>query len=258
MADLNHDAKTHFNTGGRTKRTKRTKQADLSRRNLLLATAAAPIAALPGQAVAAPVNDPHPAWLAEWRVLRHRFNTEMPEEGEPLDVAFWAIEEKLFYTRAKSATGVAAQLEFALEEGIDLEGAFEGHVAMAENMLASLRDMKGGETQSEKPPRATRATCATRDPLPALVEEWRKVTRDLIAEAYKPGAGNFDTPECLALDKQRDSLAKRMGRSTPFSFEGAVALLEWADEDSDGWTVICPLNANAHRAATAYLKGLAV
>ena len=105
--------------------------------------------------------------------------------------------------------------------------------------------------------RATHATRATRDPLPALVEEWRKTTRDLIAEAYKPGGGNFDTPECLTLDKQRDSLAERIGRATPVSLEGAVALLEWADEDSDGWTVICPLNANAHRAATTYLKGLA-
>ena len=102
-----------------------------------------------------------------------------------------------------------------------------------------------------------RAKRAKRDPLPDLVVEWRKVSARFIEEGEKPGAGSYDTPECLLLASQRGELGSKIPRTAPQSFEGAVALLDWADEDGLGGETWHPDQLKAQRAAIAYLKGLA-
>lgn len=69
------------------------------------------------------------------------------------------------------------------------------------------------------------------DPLPGWFDRWKKTTASLIEEAHKPGAGDMDTPECLAFMEERDWLEGLIINTPPRTPAGAAAQIEYAMED---------------------------
>lgn len=71
---------------------------------------------------AAPVNpvaDPHPEWLAQWRIARAAVNDRsFPDdcENHPLWPVFEDMENRIANTPAHTPAGMAAQLSLIIEE----------------------------------------------------------------------------------------------------------------------------------------------
>ena len=111
----------------------------IDRRKFIASAAVAPI----GGVALAENTDPHPTWLNRWREVRDWINTSYPDEDDPVWDEFYGTEDKLFYTKAKTPEGVSAQLDFIIADDIELNSKYEGHVALVQNMRASLREMAG-------------------------------------------------------------------------------------------------------------------
>lgn len=110
----------------------------MDRRMFFEACIATPfVAVVPAQAA----TDPLPGLFKEWKHLRDRFNAEYPEEGDALYERFYETEDRIFLTQATSPEGVIAQIEFAIEEEIDLTLSFDGHRALFDNIKAALKAM---------------------------------------------------------------------------------------------------------------------
>lgn len=99
----------------------------LSRRNVLKgASAALPMLALPAMALPAMVVDsraisgavdPHPEWLALWRVARAAVNTgPLDCDEHPLWEEYETLTTRIIETPASTTAGVAAQLMLLAEE----------------------------------------------------------------------------------------------------------------------------------------------
>lgn len=73
------------------------------------------------------------------------------------------------------------------------------------------------------------------DPHPAWFAEWEQNRIHCEVAANKPGAGNFDTPECLALEARRMEIEDLLCTEKAKTVAGATAQLEWiAAEQRDG------------------------
>lgn len=86
-------------------------------------------------------------------------------------------------------------------------------------------------------PEALMAAPATSQPprAAALAREWIVAHRNWIHAAEAPGAGNFDTPECLYWERMRDQAEAALEKAVVCSMEDAQALLQmmWLDSDAE-------------------------
>ncbi|MDE4061371.1 hypothetical protein [Phaeobacter gallaeciensis] len=91
-------------------------------------------------------SDPHPEWLRQWRSNMKKWADT--EEGSPEETALSEqrddIEHCILSTPAATAEGMAAQIEFALEDRLVGEayngGTFDGLDShMFNNILAALK-----------------------------------------------------------------------------------------------------------------------
>lgn len=75
---------------------------------------------------------------------------------------------------------------------------------------------------------------ASQSQMKPLVDAWEHAHAQWIAAASKPDAGNFDTPECLHWEAQREKRQEAL-KSTPLTSSDCVkALLRfiWVDGDA--------------------------
>lgn len=68
-------------------------------------------------------------------------------------------------------------------------------------------------------------TTTTPDPLLDAYHAWLEAREDWFVAIRKPGAGNFDTPECLEAEARQRAAESEMLRITPSSPEGIAALV---------------------------------
>ncbi|MCV6610135.1 MAG: hypothetical protein OIF55_05120 [Amphritea sp.] len=107
----------------------------IHRRNLIAAAAAVPVAGCAGSFAKATPVDPHPALLEQWRAEVAHFNTT---DGADDDV-YWEIGKRICMTPAATVAGVLAQVEFAIEDKVDLCFPADPHKALFANIRASLK-----------------------------------------------------------------------------------------------------------------------
>lgn len=107
----------------------------IHRRDLIAAAAAVPAAGLAGSFANATPVDPHPALLERWRAEVAHFNIT---DGADDDV-YWEIGKRICTTPAATIAGVLAQVEFAIEDKVDLSFPADPHKALFENIRASLK-----------------------------------------------------------------------------------------------------------------------
>lgn len=105
------------------------------------AALAGPLAMIAAPAVSC-AQDPHVAWLSEWRELRDAFNgvTVASAEESALWVRYTAIENRIARTPARTDTGLIAQLEWLYEDGHS-EFSCDHHRRI---LACVLSQMKGG------------------------------------------------------------------------------------------------------------------
>ncbi|WP_171180662.1 hypothetical protein [Ruegeria sp. HKCCD8929] len=91
---------------------------NMNRRTTLTALCAAPAASLP--ALAATTTDPHRAWLEQWRHAKVMWESQPEDTPEAYqwEVRFDELEMKLMTNRAETPDGIAAQIEFAIENNV--------------------------------------------------------------------------------------------------------------------------------------------
>ena len=126
--------------------------SSVDRRSFLTAAVAAPVAmtATPSTAGDMPapagITDQHPKWLAQF--LKTERELLIVEEGSEADKRLWSkrmrLEGLICQTPATSFEGLAAQLEFLIDDARDYWGC-ENHQFHAERALESVRMLAGGE-----------------------------------------------------------------------------------------------------------------
>lgn len=116
----------------------------MSRRALMTGTAA--LTCVPVAIMATP-SDPHVAWLEEWKRLTALWTAT--EEGSDADHRIWdergEIEKLIMTTPATTAAGLAAQVQYALDDDLcgmcyDADGPFHKlDLRMFENIRDALQ-----------------------------------------------------------------------------------------------------------------------
>ncbi|WP_282025577.1 hypothetical protein [Limimaricola cinnabarinus] len=167
--------------------------------------------------------DPLPGLWVEFQRLHRAYEaaTHAPGGGEfdtPECKRIWAemeaVEARLTATRPTSPEGIAAQLSYALHEGmadgVDTTGAARG---MFDLILDALG---GGGIALPVSPEAA-------DPLPGMVEEWRAVAAEVNSGALSGLAAEVKAEHLL-------SLGATLQAMRPRSLAGAAALLRFAQE----------------------------
>ncbi len=115
-----------------------------NRRELLLGGAAAAAIAIPaltGKALDAAPIDPVRGLVEKFKTYVDRLNSypgDIPN-NDPIWDAVTEIEDRISQSRATSADGVLAQLEYATLADAELRGESFLDVALFENMQATLR-----------------------------------------------------------------------------------------------------------------------
>lgn len=92
-------------------------------------------------------HDPIPRWFSEWKQNKAAWRETEPESSD--EQRLWKraeeIERQILASRARSPGGMAAQIEYALEEGLcgdEMGGSFEGlDRKMFEGIAEALRGM---------------------------------------------------------------------------------------------------------------------
>lgn len=172
----------------------------------------------------APVpDDPLPRLWAELQRLHRAYEeaAHAPDGGNfdrPECKRIWAemeaAEARLTSTRPTSPEGIAAQLSYALHEGMadgnDTTGAARG-------MFGLILEALGSSTALPSAPEAT-------DPVPGMVEEWRTVAAEMDSGALTGFAADVRAAHLLGLGITLQSMRPR-------SLAGAVALLRFAQEN---------------------------
>lgn len=69
------------------------------------------------------------------------------------------------------------------------------------------------------------------DPVVTYVQNWFQAHQDWDIAAKKPGAENFDTPECLESEARMEHFAELICGAQPKTPEGIAAMIEYALED---------------------------
>lgn len=110
-----------------------------------LAATATPALAFKGPITETPEPDPIRKWLDQWREAQAAW-AAAPEDTEE-SARLWSeherLEDLICNTEAKSASGLAAQLEFLVEESADYWGC-ESHRLAASNAMKAASRMTGG------------------------------------------------------------------------------------------------------------------
>jgi hypothetical protein len=106
----------------------------IHRRDLIAAAAAVPAAGLAGSFANATPVDPHPVLLERWRAEIAHFNTTDDAEDD-----YWETGKRICMTPAATVAGVLAQIEYAIEEQVDLCFPADPHKALFENIRDSLK-----------------------------------------------------------------------------------------------------------------------
>lgn len=120
-----------------------------SRRAVLGTLAAVPVAAVPAGALAQ-AEDPHVAWIVEWRTLHAFIETSGAEtaddiESRPEGRRMFELEDLIGRTPAATVAGIAAQAEILFE----LEATWEQEedellaTATVRNLHAALMQLTG-------------------------------------------------------------------------------------------------------------------
>lgn len=166
--------------------------------------------------------DPLPGLWAEFQRLHRAHedaahttgggNLDSPE-CERLRAEMEAVEARLTSTRPTSPEGIAAQLSYALHEGM-ADGIYT--TGAARGMFGLILEALGGSTALPSAPEAT-------DPVPGMVEEWRTVAAEMDSGALTGFAADVRAAHLLGLGITLQSMRPR-------SLAGAVALLRFAQE----------------------------
>lgn len=93
------------------------------------------------------------------------------------------------------------------------------------------RSLLAGLPAAAVAPAAMAALAA--DPHPRWLKEWHHLTVAGELAAQKPGAGDADTPECLALEARRMEIEDRLCEIPATTVAGAAAQLEWIAAEQD-------------------------
>jgi len=70
--------------------------------------------------------------------------------------------------------------------------------------------------------------------IPALLASWRDASAAFTVAAKQPGAGNFDTHDCIAWQGVQVALCDELRGAVPTTQEDARALLQFALEEDGG------------------------
>lgn len=174
-----------------------------TRRTLLGALAAAPLATAPAALAAATEINPHVAWGAEWRAVLDYCNGPGPHDADledtPEGQRMFELQELIAETPATTLPGVAAQLALVLEyrdAHPDEEAVGQDLVALR-NMRDTVADLTGGDSSvfRSTPVRVTEA-----DPHGASEREARAIEARANARGMEEDAGDALVQEAYAIE----------------------------------------------------------